>query len=331
MPEPAPGLNVNLEELAQNPQAPNDTFQNTGRSRTVQTEQPRRFRLIQSAQAQTPPQQEAELPDGFDYDSAMQSEYARLAKITEGLNYEDDFSFESDSARAMNFVSEAERLSLEQRKAEQKRFDEAVQRGANFMMVRTPLYAGGILGAREAVRAAGPYLYNAEEWVRTMGKGPLTPRGVLRGADNIVYQNRLGIPFGRARRFYPPGIPEGPIPERVAKKAAKKAAGEGMEGLARAGGRAISAGILATIPWDDVLAALPTIASMAAYGELPGDVIAQKENEAYYDEREKAQREGRLTVDGRIVEPLPQITQGVERRNQGAINSYFKRNPGRVK
>lgn len=324
MPEPAPGLDVTLQELAQNPQAPNDTFGNTQRSRTVQTEQPRRFRLIPSAQAQAPPQQDMPLPEDFNLDSAINAEYGRLGKIGSDLNYENVHSFENDSTNAMNFVFEAERLGLDALAQQQKIRDARIRRGRNILTVNTPLYIGGILAAKQGAKAAGPYLYNLEEFIR---RQPRTPHGVLTAADNIIYQNRFGIPFGKYRRFYRPGIPTGPLPERsIAKKAAK----EGMEGLARAGGRAISAGVLATIPWDDVLAAVPTIASMAAYGELPSQVIAQKENEAYYNERDKAMAEGRLTADGRIIDPLPTISQGVERPNQGAINRFFKRNPGRV-
>ena len=333
MPEPAPGLDVNFQELAQNPQAPNDTFGNTQRSRTVQTEQPRRFRLIPTAQAQTPPQQDMPLPEDFNLDSAINAEYGRLGKIGSDLNYENVHSFENDSTNAMNFVFEAERLGLDALAQQQKIRDARIRRGRNILTVNTPLSIGGILAAKQGAKAAGPYLYNLEEFIR---RQPRTPHGVLTAADNIIYQNKLGIPFGKYRRFYRPGIPTGPLPERsIAKKAAKggiakKAAKEGMEGFARAGGRAISAGILATIPWDDVLAAVPTIASMAAYGELPSQVIAQKENEAYYNERDKAMAEGRLTADGRIIDPLPTISQGVERPNQGAINRFFKRNPGRV-
>ena len=265
--------------------------------------------------------------DHFNYDSATAIQNGRIANVGEALGYDSPVSFENDSTNAMNFVFEAEQLGLDALAQKQKIRDAKIRRGRNILTVNTPLYIGGILGAREAARAAGPYYYNAEEFVRSMGKKPVTPRGVLTAADNIIYQNRFGIPFGKYRRFYRPGIPTGPLPERsIAKKAAK----EGMEGLARAGGRAISAGILATIPWDDVLAAVPTIASMAAYGELPSQVIAQKENEAYYNERDKAMAEGRLTADGRIIDPLPTISQGVERPNQGAINRFFKRNPGRV-
>lgn len=171
-------------------------------------DEPRRFRLIPSAQAQTPPQQAQDIPEGFNLDSAINAEYARLAKIGSDLDYENVHSFENDSTNAMNFVFEAEQLGLDALAQQQKIRDANIRRGRDILTVNTPIYIAGILAAKQAAKAAGPYLYNLEEFVR---RQPRTPHGVLTAADNVVYQNRLGVPFGKYQRFYRPGIPLGPV------------------------------------------------------------------------------------------------------------------------